>query len=612
MKNMVHVIENLAYRLRNQGTRFKFLYKNVILVVLKIVKLLSFLAAVAVVTSITIYVGFDHTSTERTELQLIVGISQWIFISTVILRLLIDRQSWLHKTRLFKRLVDIAILISLLPLIAPGNPLFSIFNSHWYIWVVLLLYSILDISQGLMYLIGQRVNPAVMLGGSFLILIFTGTFLLMLPKCTYGGIDFIDSLFISTSAVCITGLTPVDISAIFTPLGLFILALLIQIGGLGLLTFTSVFALSFTGNTSIYSQLMMKDMVYSRSWSSLPSTLLYILWFTLTIESVGAIAVFSFIHGKLGMTLGQEIFTSIFTSLSGFCNAGFCNIPGGLSNGALLWSGSGIYWTMTLLIIAGSIGFPLLVNLKDIAFIKFNHLCPHLCRNKISRFSVHLLDMNSKVVIFTYGILFIAGAILFGFFEWGNTLSGMSMSDKIAQASFNSAVPRSAGFSSVSVSDMLDVTVLLIIFLMWIGGSSQSTGGGIKVNTFAAIMLNLKAIIRGGGPTKAYGRRIAVGSVRRANAVVALSIIGYFLYSTILLAFEPSLPAKDLLFESASALFTVGSSMGITPQLSDKSLLLLCSAMFIGRAGVLSLLTGFASRHPDANISLPTGDLIIN
>ncbi len=202
--------------------------------------------------------------------------------------------------------------------------------------------------------------------------------------------------------------------------------------------------------------------------------------------------------------------------------------------------------------------------------------------------------------------------LAFWLLENNNSLAGMSVFEKLTQSAFNSATPRSAGFSSIQPSGFLNVTIFMLLVLMWIGGASQSTAGGIKVNTFAAILLNLRAIITGKSKAVAFRRTVSVFSIRRANAVVALSILSYVFYSITLLLLEPGLPTRDLLFESCSALFTVGSSLGVTSSLSDSSLILLSTAMFLGRVGIISLLVGLAGRRHDSTAAFPSDSIIIN
>lgn len=220
--------------------------------------------------------------------------------------------------------------------------------------------------------------------------------------------------------------------------------------------------------------------------------------------------------------------------------------------------------------------------------------------------------MNTRVVLVTWGVLFLAGTVMFLILENSNSLAGMSPWEKIVQSIFNSVTPRSAGFSSVAPGGFLNVTIILILFLMWAGGASQSTAGGVKVNTLAAICLNLRAIILGREHVTAFNRTVSTGSIRRANAVVALSIFSYLLYSTALMCLEPDLPTRDLLFEACSALFTVGSSLGVTGELCPASKILLSTAMFIGRVGIISLLSGCAGNRRELPARYPTDNIIIN
>lgn len=202
--------------------------------------------------------------------------------------------------------------------------------------------------------------------------------------------------------------------------------------------------------------------------------------------------------------------------------------------------------------------------------------------------------------------------MLFFLFERNNTLAGFSLYDQIAQSIFNSTTPRSSGFVSVNPANFLNVTLVFVLFLMWVGGASQSTAGGIKVNTFAAILINLKAIILGHKRVTAFNRTIATTSIRRANAVVTLSILSYSLFSMAIMLLEPEMTAKSLLFEVSSAIFTVGSSLGITPMLSTASKALLICAMFLGRVGIISLLIGVTGNRQDRPVQYPTDNIIIN
>lgn len=591
---------------------------TVVRLILKVTGIASVVAAAICLATILLEVGYEHDNVSAMHIMTSLRIVQAVFAANVVLALLLDFRNTVRNSLAVKWIVDIAVIVSVAAWMYPRPyhpwlPLLDrIVYSHAFLLSVLGAYSMVTISYAVIRSLGKHTNPSLILSGSFLFFIIIGSFLLMMPRCTTGGISYIDSLFVSTSAVCITGLTPVDIPSTFTPLGLTVLAVLIQIGALGVMTFTSFFALFFSGSTSVYSQLMIRDMIYTKSINSLLPTLLYILGFTIVIELAGMAALWWSIHGTLGLDTNGELAFAAFHSLSAFCNAGFSNIEGGMSNPLLLHGNQMVYVVISLLITAGSIGFPILVNAKDAFADRARDLWSRLRRRRNRVRIVHPYNMNTRVVLVTWGVLFLAGTVMFLILENSNSLAGMSPWEKIVQSIFNSVTPRSAGFSSVAPGGFLNVTIILILFLMWAGGASQSTAGGVKVNTLAAICLNLRAIILGREHVTAFNRTVSTGSIRRANAVVALSIFSYLLYSTALMCHEPDLPTRDLLFEACSALFTVGSSLGVTGELCPASKILLSTAMFIGRVGIISLLSGCAGNRRELPARYPTDNIIIN
>lgn len=583
-----------------------------------VLSVVTFVAAVAYMVLFTVYIGFDHSASEYRMLLRGVRAAQGVFMVNVVFNLLFNRGQTFKGALVLNWVVNSMVLVTLLPWIYPHpeHPwipfLEKLLYSHYFLFTVLIIYSVVDISYSIMSILGKRTNPSLILSGSFVVFIIIGSFLLSLPKCTYGGISYVDALFVSTSAICITGLSPVDVSAIFTPFGILILGSLIQIGALGVMTFTSFFALFFTGSSSIYSQLLLRDIVYSKSMSSLIPTLLYVLGFTAVIEGVGAFFVWWSIHGRLGTDLEGEIVFALFHAVSAFCNAGFSTLHDGMSNPHLLYGNQAVYWVMSALIVAGAIGFPILVNFKDVAITYVRRAWTAVRRKPNVGSEVHIYSMNTKIALFTFFLLFILGAVAFFCLEYDNTLHGMTLSEKITQSVFNSATPRSAGFISVNPARFMTATLIVVMMLMWVGGASQSTAGGVKVNTLAAICLNLRAIVFGRERVTAYKRTVSYSSIRRANAVVAISILSFTFYAVVIVILEPGLGAKELLFETLSALFTVGSSLGVTAQLSASSKVVLCTAMFLGRVGIISLMAGLAGRHRSVAPHYPSDHIIIS
>ena len=441
-----------------------------------------------------------------------------------------------------------------------------------------------------------------------------GTGLLMLPRCTVNGISWVDSLFISTSAVCVTGLTSVDVASTFTSTGFVIIILLIQIGGLGVMTLTSFFAMFFMGNTSLYNQMVVRDMVSSNSLNSLLSTLVYILVFTLVIEGAGMLAIWGDIHGTMGMNMQEELAFSAFHSISAFCNAGFSTLPGNLGNSLLMTGHTPFYIYISLLIILGGIGFPILVNFKEIILYHLRRLWRFLYRwHWDERRFYHLYNLNTKIVLIVTFLLLLLGTVGIALFEWNGAFAGMSATDKWTQAFFNATCPRTAGFSSVDLAGLGVQTVLIYLFLMWVGGGSQSTAGGIKVNAFAVVILNLVAVLRGAERVEVFGRELSHDSIRRSNATVVMSFGVLFLVIFIISIWEPQEASLlSIVFECVSALSTTGSSLNLTPSLGSDSKLLVALLMFVGRVGLITLMLGIIKQKKCTKYQYPCDEIIIN
>ena len=495
--------------------RFTSRFTPVIDAIASVLGVIAFAAAVTCLVELLLHVGFEHSPAEIRLMNRVLKGCQIAFLTSIIFNLVFRYRNTMRHTRIVKWIVDTAVLITLLPLVYPHpeHPWIPMLEHVLYnrtvLYVILASYSAVDISYGIVKLAGKHTNPSLLLSASFLLLIIAGSFVLMMPRFTVSGISYIDSLFVSTSAVCITGLTTVDVSQTFTLRGLVVLGFLIQAGGLGIMTFTSFFALFFSGNTSIYSQLMVKDMIYSKTMSSLIPTLLLILGFTLAIEALGAVAFFLALPDTLQMATDEKIAFSLFHSLSAFCNAGFSNLEGGMSNPALLHSNQSVYIVASVLIAAGGIGFPTLMNLKLAGGRALRRLGRRLSRRPKPRVPSHIYDLNTKIVLVSTGCIFAASALLFFIFEYDNALSGFTFGEKVVQSVFNAWVPRSSGFSSVNPAGFLNITLVMFVLLMWIGGASQSTAGGIKINTFSVMLLNLRAMVYGRNRVTAFGRTIS-------------------------------------------------------------------------------------------------------
>lgn len=492
--------------------------------------------------------------------------------------------------------------------------LWTLLSSKFFVLAVIGLFSILNISQGVVNFINKKTNPALLMAACFAIIIIFGALLLLLPRSTLEHIrlPIVDALFVSTSAVCVTGLTTVDIAQTFSLEGQIIIALLIQIGGLGVMTITSFFAVFFMGGTSLYNQFALRDMVGSDTFSSLMSTLLYIVSFTFFIEAVGAFFIWISIHSTMGMTLEEEIFFSIFHAVSAFCNAGFSTLSGNLGNANIMYGHSTFYLIISMLVVLGGIGYPILINLWRM----FSYYVGRVVRTIFGRSNgkrfIHLFNVNTKIVLRGTLALIVVGTFLIALFEWNGAFASFSAWDKFVHSLFNAVVPRTAGFNSVDLTHFSIMTIIIYLVLMWIGGASQSTAGGIKVNTFMVALANLVSVVRGRQSVTLFGREISAYSVRRVSAVIFGSIVTIFSFFFALVLMEPNLPVKGLLFETVSAFSTVGSSLNITSQLGADSKVVVSLLMFVGRVGLITILMCVVRHGEQPKYRLPKDNVIIN
>lgn len=606
----------VAGAVRKAAYRFGVRFSRGVDVASRIIGIVVFVAAVVALVSIVIYVGFEHEMVNRRLLRSLVRSAQWIFIGGIVFDSVFRFRHSLRRGNWIKKACDIALITTIIPVIFPHvatlHAPWNFMGLRAYYFAVVGLYGIAEISYGCMSLLSRRTNPSLILSASFLVFIIAGAFVLMLPKCVNRPVDFFDTLFVASSAVSMTGLTTLDISTTFTPLGWTVLAVLMQIGALGVLTFTSFFSVFFSGRPSIYNQLLMRDFIYSKSMSALVPVLLYILAFTVTIEAAGAVAIYFTLPPELKPTLAKGAGTAAFHAIAAFTNSGLSTIPGGLANRAVFDGSQAIYIVMMLLILAGGIGFPNLVNFKEAIGRWLRHLRNRLLGRNEPRRLVHIYDLNTKLVVVTTGILYVGGAVAFFLLEHNHSLAELPLGRQIVQSLFYSATARSAGFAPVNPAGFLSVTLMVLMFLMWIGGSSQSMAGGIKVNAFAASMLNLRALVCGQKGIAAFGRRISGASVRRANGTIVLSLLVFVVFTIAVMLIDPHLGAKAVIFECLSALTTNGLSLGITADLSDTSKVLLSTLMFVGRVGLLSVLMGLMHARKDLSEHFPQEEIIIS
>lgn len=471
---------------------------------------------------------------------------------------------------------------------------------------------VLDSSRKILQIYTKRFNPALAFVISFLLLCFFGCGLLLLPRATVNGISFTNALFTSVSAVCVTGLSTLDTATEFTRLGKFFILLLIQLGGLGILSFTSFFGYLYKGDFSIENQLFLKDFVTADRVSDTFKSLLQIIVITLLVETIGVVFIYLTVDGNAFHTWGQRLRFSIFHAISAFCNAGFSSVPNGLYN-PFLRMDYDFQLVISILIIFGGIGFPIITDF----YYYLKHYLSEFLALIISKKQIgHLprtVSANTSIVLITTALLLLAGFLTFFITEWyGLLYEHKTWYGKMTTAFFASVTPRTAGFNTFDMSLMQPATILIYLLLMWIGASPASTGGGIKTSTFAVAMLNVLSLARGNDRVEFRRRQIPSESVRRAFSILILSLLVIGPAILIITVLEPDKLLINIAFECFSAFSTVGLTLGITPDLSDAAKIVLVIIMFIGRVGTFTLIVAFVRQTKAINYRFPNETIFIN
>ncbi|MFV0391192.1 MAG: TrkH family potassium uptake protein [Paludibacteraceae bacterium] len=455
------------------------------------------------------------------------------------------------------------------------------------------------------------INPALLFVCSFLLIIVMGSLLLMLPNASNGTISYIDALFTATSAVCVTGLIVVDTATFFTPLGQTVIIFLIQIGGLGIMTFTSYFSFFFKKSASFENQMYMGEITSVDRLDDVFKTLKTIIVVTFTIELIGAIFIFFSMDAGTLPKVGNRIFFSIFHSISAFCNAGFSTLTNGLYELPFRFNYP-FQLIISFLIIFGGIGFSITFNIYKYFVYKITNTFKKIFRQREKTYLPWILSLNSKIIITTTTVLIVVGILLVFFLERDNTLIEHGLFGKIVIAFSTAVTPRTAGFNSVDFAQLSLPVTLIVIILMWIGASPGSTGGGIKTSTFAISVLNIISLAKGKKNLVVFSREISQNSINRAFAIISLSMGVLFLAILGLVISDGDKNLIDIVFESFSAYSTVGLSRGITASLSTGGKIIVTLTMFLGRISTLTLLVALVKKARTANFRYPEDKILIN
>lgn len=483
------------------------------------------------------------------------------------------------------------------------------FGDNWVIIGVILLF-FREVSDQRINFNRTAINPPQLFILSFFIIIIVGTFLLMLPRATYDGISFMNALFTSTSAVCVTGLIVVDTATYFTPLGQSIILILIQIGGIGILTVASYFSYFFKGGSTYENQLIMGNITNTSKLGEVFSTLKNVLIITFTIELISAFLIYGSITPIFSIEeLPEKAFFSVFHAISAFCNAGFSTFTNNLYESSVRTN----YFFQLIIcatFVIGGLGFPIVVNLMK--YVKHQLLCLLPFSRYKNMHKPWLLSLSSRITLITSFGLILSGTIFFYFLEQDHAFATQSETGKWVSALFTATTPRTAGFNTIDMNSLHLSTVMLMFLLMWVGASPASTGGGIKTSTFAISILNVLSLAKGKENIEVFRRNIAPISVRRASAIISLSLVVIGIGIMLISIFDEEKHLLYIAFECFSAYSTVGLSLGITASLSSASKLILILIMFIGRVSMLSIVIALMKKVKQKAYKYPTEEIIIN
>jgi Trk-type K+ transport system membrane component len=561
--------------------------------------------------------GFAHSPAAEQALTYFYGAYMLCIILVLGLRLVLLNKagvprSWVLAEYGLMLFAGLGMLLAFLPAqsVLPGTVLGRYVEQDLVILAVLVYVFLIELSRRSLNIYRLRYNPALLFIASFILLIVLGAGLLLLPRATANGISPLDALFTSASAVCVTGLITVDTATAFSGFGKAVILILIQLGGLGIMTFTSFLAMFFQRSSSFQNQLFMQGLINEESIGNTMRTIGNIVWITFLVEFVGACCIYASIGPAEIPRMHDRVEFAIFHSISAFCNAGFSTLSAGLYDTNFRFN-YGFQLIIIALIIIGGIGFPIIFNLYRYLKAASRSRWRQLYYRERLVHTPRIINVNTKIVLLTSAALTVAGTALYYVMEYNSTMREHTGIGKFVTALFGGVTPRTAGFNTVDMTQLTMPLVLIYLLLMWIGASPGSTGGGIKTTTFSLALLNIYSIARGKERLELFGRHVPSKSVQQAFAVMMLSALVIGVAILLIKYFDPAIPLAQVAFEAFSAYSTVGLTLGITGTLSVGSKLVVIVTMFLGRVGTFTLIAGVVTKINDQNYRYPSENIII-
>jgi trk system potassium uptake protein TrkH len=559
----------------------------------------------AAIVSLFLTFGFNLSNQWILNLMILDEIIAGFFFISLVVNLLISDNKWRYirqsplEFSLLVLFITSLILEKVISVEAP-HYLLKTTTSHSFIKLYFIIIQVYIAINGIISLTRTRdkwlffsLSPARILMISYMIVIVAGTLILKLPKATYSGITWIDALFTSTSAVCITGLTTLNVHEVFTFEGQVFILLLIQLGGLGIITLTSFIALFIQRGFRLRGQIIVQEVLNDENFSSLASILKTIITITVITELAGAIGLY-LSWNNLGLSEFERIFSAVFHSVSAYCNAGFSIFPNGFETAGLRFNSMSLI-TVMLLIVLGGLGFYTYSDVLHIGDIK-------MLRKKG-------LALQTRIILITTVVLILSGALLIWIIQYPDW-KDLPVGKQLTNAFFLSITSRTAGFSTVSISHLAIPALMLVILLMYIGGAPNSSSGGIKLTTMVTILASLRTFARGKNRVEIGWNTIPMRTVRRAFIVLVVSFMLIF-FVLFILSLTEDHAFFDIFFEIVSAFGTVGLSRGITPDLTLIGKIMIILVMFAGRIGIFTFAVAMSEEVEDDGYNFPEINLMV-